>query len=109
MSNGGIILPGGRGPRVGALLRFASFRLSYDSELVSCRFTARAGVRLTAEYANDPDNGDFRARRSRGWKSHKHRRQWEHNLVEAEKRAKNRRRKDGKKAKRPLYGRGALL
>ena len=92
VSHGGIVT-GHRSLRVGNLLRFATEQVAYDSELVSFKLSARGGVRRAAEYANDPDNGDFRARRSRGWKAHKHRYQWEHRVRRAEKRAENRRRK----------------
>ena len=51
-------------------------------------------TRLRAKYVGDIDHGDFRAFNTRGWKSHKHRYQWEHNVIEAEKHKKNRRRKE---------------
>jgi hypothetical protein len=90
----------GRRVKCGALFRFANERISYDDALVSYRYQARGRLRLEAEYANDPDNGDFRADGTRGWKSHKYRRQWEHKVVLAEKREKNARKRASKRSRK---------
>lgn len=39
----------------------------------------------------------WRANRGTGWKEHKRRRQWEHNVIEREKHEKNRLRKETRK------------
>ena len=46
-----------------------------------------------ADCVFDPDWFDYRARHSTGWKEHKHRYQWEHNVREKEKHQKSRARR----------------
>ena len=87
--------------------RFANETVSYDDELVSYRWKARGRFRMAAEYANDPDNGDFRADKTRGWKAHKHRYQWEHKVVFAEKRAKNAGKKGSRRGRNASPGEDA--
>lgn len=82
----------GRTIKRGSLLHLATERVTYDDELVSYRFKVRGKVRASAEAVGDPDSGDFRGHNTKGWKSHKHRYQWEHKVIAAEKRAKNRHR-----------------
>ena len=87
-------LPHGRIVKKGAFLRYATDRFAFDDGQTIHFFRARGKIRLRAKYVGDIDHGDFRAFNTRGWKSHKHRYQWEHNVIEAEKHKKNRRRKE---------------
>ena len=82
----------GRIIKRGSLLHLATERVAYDDELVSYRFKARGKLRGAASEVGDPDSGDFRAHNTRGWKARKHRYQWEHKVIAAEKRAKKHRR-----------------
>jgi hypothetical protein len=63
-----------------------------DGELIF-HWEARGKIIDDRDCVSDPDWFDFRARRSTGWKEHKHRHQWEHGVCEKEKHRKNRARK----------------
>ena len=77
----------------GAFLRYATAQYCYDDELVHYELRTRGKLLVLADYMRDIDFGEFRADNSRGWKAHKHRRQWEHKVIAQEKRERNRKRK----------------
>lgn len=100
MSNGGIVTQRRHCLRAANLLRNASAQFSYNTNYGFFQQNIRGKIRQAAKCANDPDNCIFRARRSKGWKSRKHRYQWEHNYIEADKHEKSRHRKAVKRASR---------
>ena len=81
--------------RSGAFVRFAAEQYRYEDKYVSYDVCVRGKLRDRARDLEDPDITDFRADNTNGWKSRKHRHQWEHRVLAAEKREKNRRRKAG--------------
>ena len=81
-----------------SILLYADDRPETVPAAVTRSLKARGKVRLKADILRDPDVDDFRGLNTKGWKAHKHAHQWEHNIIEAEKHEKNRRRKAEKRA-----------
>lgn len=80
----------GRKARSGAFVRLA-FEICDDEGLGIVRGNMlRSAMLNTAREMIDWDFNDIRAAGSSGWKSRKHRHQWEHRVVEAERHAANR-------------------
>ena len=85
----------GRTLRTGSFIRYAAEQYRYEDEYVCYEVGVRGKLRDRARELGDPDIGDFRADNTCGWKARKHRHQWEHRVLAAEKREKKRRRKAG--------------
>ena len=81
--------------RTGAFVRFAAEKYRYEDKYVRYDVGVRGKLLDRARELGDPDVGDFRADNTCGWKARKHRHQWEHRVLAAEKREKNRRKKAG--------------
>ena len=79
----------------GNFLRSYAEALVLERELGRDLFHLRGKAHCRAQVLADPDIGDFRADNTCGWKARKHRHQWEHRVLAAEKREKNRRKKAG--------------
>ena len=90
----------GRTLRTGSFIRYAAEQYRYEDEYVCYEVGVRGKLRDRARELGDPDIGDFRADNTCGWKARKHRHQWEHRVLAAEKREKNRRRKAARKAEK---------
>ncbi len=93
MSNGGSSSWHGRMIPVGRLLRASTDPVDCENSHLRSGLRVRGKVRQDAVDAGDPDNGDYRARRTRGWKSGKYPHKWEHNFIERSKHSKSRLRK----------------
>lgn len=82
-----------RDVNLGRLARYANAEVHYEDNDYSVDILPRGRDRLFRFVWWD----DFIDVRSAGWKSHKHRHQWEHNVVEREKHKKNKARKANRK------------
>ena len=84
----------GQRARGGHLIRLNKSENFYDDEgRLLFRWVPRGKLIEDSECVRDPDWLWWRAHHSTGWKEHKHRYQWEHNVCEKEKHQKNRARK----------------
>ena len=90
----------GRTLRTGAFLRFAAEEYHYEDEYIRYDVGVRGKLRDRARELGDPDVGDFRADNTCGWKARKHRHQWEHRVLAAEKREKKPPQKSGRRLRR---------
>lgn len=92
-------ISGGQRGHIRAILRSVEAETVYDEEDAVCgRIMPRGKGITTARFVDDWDWFRYRARHSTGWKEHKHRYQWEHNVIEREKHEKNRLRKEKRKS-----------
>lgn len=92
----------GRKAHTGHIRRHTIRERFYDDDgVLLFRWDPRGKLIDDADCVGDPDWFDFRARHSTGWKEHKGRHQWEHNVREKEKHQKNRARRAERRGKSP--------
>lgn len=85
-----------RHAHLGQLIRYAAEPVVFEEDGIFHVWRARSKMRDAAWLAIVDWDCPWRANRGTGWKEHKRRRQWEHNVIEREKHEKNRLRKENR-------------